>query len=129
MFPKKENFADRTGYSQCTKGSSMADGEWVESRGTMSRGTYYTALGITETATLDEINQAFKNVTEAYHVLSDPTQRLSYDQQLTQHRSFALPRNVRNLPLSGEPVFEWWVNWSFLSTVALLIALWYGILS
>ncbi len=30
----------------------MADGEWVESRGTMSRGTYYTALGITETATL-----------------------------------------------------------------------------
>jgi hypothetical protein len=107
----------------------MADGEWVESRGTMSRGTYYTVLGISETATQDEINRAFKNVSEAYYVLSDPTQRVCYDQQLTQHRLFALPRNVRNLPLTGEPVFEWWVNWPFLSTVVLLIALWYEILS
>jgi len=107
----------------------MADGEWVESLGTMSRGAYYTVLGIPETATHDEISRAFKNVTEAYRVLSDPTQRISYDQQLTQHRSFALPRNERSLPLSGEPVFEWWVNWSFLSTVVLLIALWYVILN
>jgi hypothetical protein len=55
-------------------------------RETMSDETYYTALGIPETATQDEIDRAHRNFIEAYHVLSDSTQRLSYDQQLAQRR-------------------------------------------
>ena len=95
----------------------------------MSHDTYYTVLGIPETATQDEINRAYMNFTEAYHVLSDSTQRLSYDQQLAQHRSYTSPRNARNLPLAGEPVFNWWVNWGFLAGISLSVAIWYVILS
>ena len=53
----------------------------------MSGETYYTVLGISKTATQDEIERAHRNFVEAYHVLSDPTQRSSYDQQLAQYGS------------------------------------------
>jgi curved DNA-binding protein CbpA len=52
----------------------------------MSDETYYTVLGISETATQDEIDRAYQNFIEAYHVLSDSTQRSSYDQQLTERQ-------------------------------------------
>ena len=52
----------------------------------MSDESYYTILGISETATQDEIDRAYRNFIEAYHVLSDSIQRLRYDQQLAQYR-------------------------------------------
>jgi hypothetical protein len=52
----------------------------------MSDDTFYTILGISETATQDEIDRAYRNFIEAYQVLSDSTQRSFYDQQLVQHR-------------------------------------------
>ena len=50
----------------------------------MSDETHYTVLGISEAATQDEIDRRYRNLIEAYHVLSDLTQRTSYDQQLAQ---------------------------------------------
>jgi curved DNA-binding protein CbpA len=52
----------------------------------MSDETYYTALGVSETATQDDIDRTYRNFIEAYRVLSDSVQRSSYDQQLGQHR-------------------------------------------
>ncbi len=52
----------------------------------MSDGTYYTVLGIPETATKGEIDRAYRSFVEAYQVLSDTTQRSSYDQHLAQQR-------------------------------------------
>jgi len=57
----------------------------------MSDGTYYTVLGISDTATQDEIDRAYRSVIEAYRVLSDSTQRSSYDQQLALHRQQYTP--------------------------------------
>ena len=57
----------------------------------MSDDTYYTILSISETATQDEIDRAYRNFIEAYQVLSDSTQRSSYDQQLVQHRQQNAP--------------------------------------
>ncbi len=57
----------------------------------MSDGTYYAVLGLSETATQDEIDQAFRSFVEAYELLSDPAQRSSYDQQLAQHRQQQAP--------------------------------------
>jgi curved DNA-binding protein CbpA len=57
----------------------------------MSDDTHYTILGITETATQDEINRAYRSFIEAYQVLSDSTQRSSYDQQLVQYRQQNAP--------------------------------------
>jgi len=48
--------------------------------------TYYTVLGISETASQDEIDRAYRSSIEAYHVLSDSIQRSFYDQQLAQSR-------------------------------------------
>jgi curved DNA-binding protein CbpA len=56
----------------------------------MSERTYYTILGISETATQDEIDRAYQSVAEAYWVLSDSTERSSYDQQLAQRRQYSL---------------------------------------
>lgn len=61
----------------------------------MSDQSYYTILGICETATQDEIERAYRNFVEAYHVLSDSIQRSRYDQQLARYRQqdafFLLP--------------------------------------
>jgi curved DNA-binding protein CbpA len=98
----------------------------------MSDETHYTVLGISEAATQDEIDRRYRNLIEAYHVLSDSTQRSSYDQQLAQHRQqnaaarppqpppkgattslakavhgllpgYTSPPNLRPQPQSGEP--------------------------
>ncbi len=52
----------------------------------MSDESYYAILGISETASQDEIERAYRNFTEAYHVLSDSIQRSYYDQQLARRR-------------------------------------------
>jgi plasmid maintenance system antidote protein VapI len=69
---------------------SIATGQIQEQelrwRETMSDETYYTVLGISDTATQDEIDRAYQNLIEAYHVLSDSTERSSYDQQLAERR-------------------------------------------
>jgi len=57
----------------------------------MSEGTYYTVLGISEIATQDEIDRAYRSFIEAYRVLSDPTQRSSYDHQLSLQRQQYTP--------------------------------------
>jgi curved DNA-binding protein CbpA len=57
----------------------------------MSDGTYYTVLGISDTVTQDEIDRAYRSLIEAYRVLSDSTQRSSYDQQLALHRQQYTP--------------------------------------
>jgi curved DNA-binding protein CbpA len=50
----------------------------------MSDETHYAVLGISEAATQDEIERRYRECVAAYHVLSDSTQRTSYDQQLAQ---------------------------------------------
>ncbi len=84
----------------------------------MSGDTYYTVLGIPETATQDETKRAYrdlirrlhpdkfpgaspywklaveeksKEIIEAYHALSDSTQRSFYDQQLALYRQQRAP--------------------------------------
>jgi curved DNA-binding protein CbpA len=52
----------------------------------MPDATYYTVLGLSETATQNDIDRAFRSFVEAYEVLSDSAQRSSYDQQLARHR-------------------------------------------
>jgi curved DNA-binding protein CbpA len=70
----------------------------------MSDETYYTVLGISETATQDEIDRAYQNSIEAYHVLSDPTQRSSYDRQLAEHQRQKLPALTE--PPEAAPTFS-----------------------
>jgi DnaJ-class molecular chaperone len=100
----------------------------VASSEAMIPGTYYAVLGIPETATQDEINRAYLNLTEAHRVLSNSSQRLSYDQQLAQQRSYSSARGTRNLPLAGEPIFSWWINWGALAGFLFSVAAWYMIL-
>jgi len=57
----------------------------------MSADTYYAVLGIPETATQDEIQQAYRDFVQAFGVLSDSAQRLTYDQQLEQRRKQDAP--------------------------------------
>jgi curved DNA-binding protein CbpA len=57
----------------------------------MSDETYYTILGISETATQDEIDRAYWEFIEAYHVLSDPPRRSSYNRQLAERRRQRAP--------------------------------------
>jgi len=52
----------------------------------MSDDTHYSVLGIPETATQGEIERRYQSFIEAYQVLSDSTQRSSYDQHLAQGR-------------------------------------------
>ena len=69
----------------------------------MSDKTYYTVLGISETASQDEIDRAHRRSIEAYRVLSDSTQRSFYDQQLAQGRR----QNARTpSPLLSSEVFS-----------------------
>jgi curved DNA-binding protein CbpA len=70
----------------------------------MSDKTYYTVLGISETATQDEIDRAYQNFIEAYHVLSDPTQRSSYDRQLAERRGQSPPSTTE--PPEAAPTFR-----------------------
>jgi curved DNA-binding protein CbpA len=64
----------------------------------MSDKTHYTVLGISETATQEEIDREYRKFVEAYHVLSDSSQRSSYDQRLAQHRQQNAP--ARTTPLT-----------------------------
>jgi curved DNA-binding protein CbpA len=93
----------------------------------VSDDTYYTILGVSETATQDEIDRAYRNFIEAYQVLSDSTQRSSYDRQLVQHRqqnapapttprkasatfpppSHTLLPSARPQPQAGERAIDW----------------------
>jgi len=57
----------------------------------MSDDTYYTVLGIPETARQGEIERRYRSFIEAYQVLSDSTQRSSYDHQLARHRQQNAP--------------------------------------
>lgn len=69
----------------------------------MSDKTYYTVLGISENASQDEIDRAYRSSIEAYEVLSDSTQRSSYDRQLAQGRQ----QNARTpSPLLSSEVFS-----------------------
>jgi len=77
--------------------SAVASGE------TMSDDTHYTVLGISETATQDEIDRAYRNLIDSYHVLSDSTQRSSYDQQLAQHRQQNAPAPTAPPKTAGTP--------------------------
>jgi len=143
----KRNFPDRASYTRAARKAALSGkmAGAVASRETMSDGTYYTVLGIPETATQDEIKRAYRDSIEAYQVLSDSAQRSSYDQQLAQHRqqdaparpappkaaatppplALTLPPNARPLPRAREPVFNWWVNWGFLAGILLSVAIWY----
>jgi curved DNA-binding protein CbpA len=62
----------------------------------MSDDTYYTVLGVPETATQGEIEGRYRTFIEAYQVLSDPGQRSSYDQQRARR-----PQQKASPPLSG----------------------------
>jgi curved DNA-binding protein CbpA len=69
----------------------------------MSDETHYTVLGISEAATQDEIDRRYRNLIEAYHVLSDSTQRSSYNQQLAQHRQQNAPASTAPPKTTGTP--------------------------
>lgn len=83
---------------------------------------YYAILGIPPTASLDEVKAAYKRlvkqwhpdvcdrpdahdqfirITEAYHVLSDPYQRMQYDRAYQQH---ARPRQQAQQRATGKDV-------------------------
>lgn len=108
----------------------------------MSDDTYYTVLRIPETATQGEIERRHREFIAAYHVLSDSTQRLSYDQQLAQQgcqqnapfspappKAAATPpapedtSTPNSRPQHGEGGFPWgaWV------AILLLFAYWYPV--
>jgi curved DNA-binding protein CbpA len=131
----------------------------------MSGDTYYAVLGIPETATQDQIKRAYrrlikrvhpdkfpnassywkraveqesKKVIEAYYVLSDSTQRLSYDRQLASYRqqhaptpsprpkaaTTSPPRSYTSQPnprpQARAAVRRSWASWAFLAGILFL---------
>lgn len=68
----------------------------------MSDETHYTVLGIPETATQGEIERRYRNFIEAYQVLSDSTQRSSYDQMVARQRQQNVPAPA--VPLKAAPI-------------------------
>jgi hypothetical protein len=83
----------------------------------MSDDTYYTVLGIPETATQGEIERRFQEFIAAYRVLSDSTQRSSYDQQLAQGgqqnvpSSPASPKAAATSPAHSSPAPPIELDW------------------
>lgn len=106
----------------------------------MSADTYYTVLGIPETATQDKIQQAYRDFVQAFGVLSDSAQRLTYDQQLAQRRkqdAAATPQLLSTPPpllldrgqsrASGLPIIESisQPNWGVWAVLLILGTIWY----
>lgn len=60
---------------------------WISIVEVRSAETHYSVLGVPETATQGEIEQAYEKRTEAYRVLSDPNRRADYDRQLAKDRA------------------------------------------
>ena len=100
----------------------------------MSDCTYYTVLGLPETATQSEIERKYRELNTAYLVLSDLTLRSTYDQLLAQHRKQRASVTPRSRS-SYEPEHsdlqlrpqtdESGLNWGALAIIVLLFGFWY----
>lgn len=99
--------------------------------------TYYSVLGIPETATQDQIEQAFRKRSEAYGVLSNPTQHSSYDQRLADCRfARSIPKQhllsrTDNREKGLIPILSRLPqpNWGFLAAIFFAGGIWYLLIS